>query len=130
MRLYVYNARTESMREVTITPDQAWGGDGCLGCGVGSGYLHLLPRRRLKPVAPPPQCAPSRPATATPSSPEPSEDAPHIRQEVAPPELPSRPPLEPPSTPPTISANAAPQTLATPCIEDGQCSTPTAVNAA
>eukprot|EP00965_Chrysotila_dentata_P230845 6198026-Pleurochrysis_carterae.AAC.2 len=23
-----------------------WGGDGCLGCGVGAGYLHSLPRKR------------------------------------------------------------------------------------
>ena len=27
-------------------PDSEWGGEGCLGCGVGSGYLHQLPPRR------------------------------------------------------------------------------------
>lgn len=46
VRLYVYNARTEAVREVMITPDRNWGGDGCLGCGVGAGYLHQLPQRR------------------------------------------------------------------------------------
>lgn len=46
VRLYVYNARTEIVREVMITPDRNWGGDGCLGCGVGAGYLHQLPQRR------------------------------------------------------------------------------------
>ena len=45
VRLYVYSVRTESLREVIITPDRAWGGEGCLGCGVGSGYLHSLPKR-------------------------------------------------------------------------------------
>jgi hypothetical protein len=46
VRLYVYNTRSESVREVVITPNMHWGGDGCLGCGVGAGYLHSLPRRR------------------------------------------------------------------------------------
>lgn len=46
VRLYVFNARSEDVREIMITPDRSWGGDGCLGCGVGSGYLHSLPRRR------------------------------------------------------------------------------------
>jgi len=46
VRLYVYNARSEQVRELVITPSRSWGGDGCLGCGVGSGYLHTLPRRR------------------------------------------------------------------------------------
>ena len=54
VRLYVYNVRTESMREVMITPDTNWGGEGCLGCGVGSGYLHQLPQRRDRPGRAPP----------------------------------------------------------------------------
>uniref|UniRef100_A0A7S4FC63 PDZ GRASP-type domain-containing protein n=1 Tax=Chrysotila carterae TaxID=13221 RepID=A0A7S4FC63_CHRCT len=46
VRLFVYSARAEVVRELTITPDRDWGGDGCLGCGVGAGYLHSLPRKR------------------------------------------------------------------------------------
>ena len=45
VRLYVYSVRSENVREVIITPDSGWGGDGCLGCGVGAGYLHTLPPR-------------------------------------------------------------------------------------
>ena len=46
VRLYIYSVRSETVREVIITPDRGWGGDGYLGCGVGSGYLHTLPPRR------------------------------------------------------------------------------------
>ena len=37
---YVYNTETDHCREVSITPNGAWGGDGSLGCGIGYGYLH------------------------------------------------------------------------------------------
>ena len=30
-------------REVSITPNGAWGGEGSLGCGIGYGYLHRIP---------------------------------------------------------------------------------------
>lgn len=82
VRLYVYNAGTEDVREVLITPDRMWGGEGCLGCGVGAGYLHALPHRRRPhkqkessliadssanapeqtPLSPPPQLQPQSPA--------------------------------------------------------------------
>lgn len=62
LRLYVYSVQSETVREVIITPDRGWGGDGCLGCGVGAGYLHLLPPRRdlhtSKRALPPPQPQP------------------------------------------------------------------------
>jgi predicted metalloprotease with PDZ domain len=48
VRLYVYNAATETVRECTIVPDNAWGGEGVLGCALGAGYLHLLPQSRLR----------------------------------------------------------------------------------
>lgn len=48
LKLYVYNTDTDGCREVTITPNKSWGGDGCLGCGIGYGYLHRIP---TKPVA-------------------------------------------------------------------------------
>lgn len=43
LKLYVYNTETDHCREVTITPNGAWGGDGSLGCGIGYGYLHRIP---------------------------------------------------------------------------------------
>ncbi|KAG8468376.1 hypothetical protein KFE25_013459 [Diacronema lutheri] len=48
VRLYVYNAATESVRECTIVPDNGWGGEGVLGCALGAGYLHSLPQSRLR----------------------------------------------------------------------------------
>ncbi|XP_033728856.1 Golgi reassembly-stacking protein 2-like isoform X2 [Pecten maximus] len=47
LRLYIYNTETDSCREVTITPNGAWGGDGSLGCGIGYGYLHRIPKRQF-----------------------------------------------------------------------------------
>nr|XP_022326434.1 Golgi reassembly-stacking protein 2-like isoform X1 [Crassostrea virginica] len=47
LRLYVYNTDTDSCREVTITPNGAWGGEGSLGCGIGYGYLHRIPKRQF-----------------------------------------------------------------------------------
>ncbi|XP_066521544.1 Golgi reassembly-stacking protein 2 [Hoplias malabaricus] len=45
LKLYVYNTDTDSCREVVITPNSAWGGEGSLGCGIGYGYLHRIPTR-------------------------------------------------------------------------------------
>ncbi|CAI8042109.1 Golgi reassembly-stacking protein 2 [Geodia barretti] len=43
IKLYVYNTDTDNCREVSLTPDSEWGGEGSLGCGIGYGYLHRLP---------------------------------------------------------------------------------------
>ena len=43
LKLYIYNTETDHCREVTITPNGAWGGEGSLGCGIGYGYLHRIP---------------------------------------------------------------------------------------
>ncbi len=45
LKLYVYNVETDGCREVTITPNRTWGGEGILGCGIGYGYLHRIPTR-------------------------------------------------------------------------------------
>ncbi|XP_058888247.1 Golgi reassembly-stacking protein 2-like isoform X3 [Acipenser ruthenus] len=45
LKLYVYNTDTDNCREVVITPNAAWGGEGSLGCGIGYGYLHRIPTR-------------------------------------------------------------------------------------
>lgn len=47
LKMYVYNIDKDSCREVTITPNTKWGGDGSLGCGIGYGYLHRIPIRVL-----------------------------------------------------------------------------------
>ncbi|KAF3694873.1 Golgi reassembly-stacking protein 2 [Channa argus] len=43
VKLYVYNTDTDNCREVLITPNSDWGGEGSLGCGIGYGYLHRIP---------------------------------------------------------------------------------------
>jgi hypothetical protein len=43
VKLIVFNAKTEELREIVIVPDFAWGGEGCLGCDVGSGMVHWVP---------------------------------------------------------------------------------------
>uniref|UniRef100_A0A158PAV5 Golgi reassembly stacking protein 2 n=1 Tax=Angiostrongylus cantonensis TaxID=6313 RepID=A0A158PAV5_ANGCA len=43
LKLYVYNVDTDVVREVSLTPNSAWGGEGCLGCDIGYGYLHRIP---------------------------------------------------------------------------------------
>jgi hypothetical protein len=45
MKLYVYNSETDSTREINLTPNIGWGGEGSLGCGIGYGYLHRIPFR-------------------------------------------------------------------------------------
>ncbi|KAK9302046.1 hypothetical protein QLX08_005787 [Tetragonisca angustula] len=48
LKLYVYNTEDDSCREVTITPNHTWGGEGSLGCGIGYGYLHRIPIRNIQ----------------------------------------------------------------------------------
>ncbi|MEE6467366.1 hypothetical protein FKM82_007216 [Ascaphus truei] len=50
LKMLVYNTDTDSCRDVFVTPNGAWGGEGSLGCGIGYGYLHRIP---LQPVLPP-----------------------------------------------------------------------------
>jgi len=49
LKLYVYNTESDACREVTITPNSQWGGEGSLGCGIGYGYLHRIPLRAVLP---------------------------------------------------------------------------------
>ncbi len=48
LKLYVYNFESDNVREVLLTPNSAWGGEGSLGCGIGYGYLHRIPIREIK----------------------------------------------------------------------------------
>lgn len=43
LKLYVYNCDEDLCREVVITPNSKWGGEGSLGAGIGFGYLHRIP---------------------------------------------------------------------------------------
>uniref|UniRef100_UPI003AABCEC2 Golgi reassembly-stacking protein 1-like n=1 Tax=Centroberyx gerrardi TaxID=166262 RepID=UPI003AABCEC2 len=49
LKLLVYNTQSDQCREVVVTPNGAWGGEGSLGCGIGYGYLHRIPTRPLQP---------------------------------------------------------------------------------
>ncbi|SAM76768.1 related to GRH1-acetylated protein, involved in ER to Golgi transport [Ustilago bromivora] len=53
LRLYVYNSDYDHTREVIIVPNREWGGEGLLGCGVGYGLLHRIPKPRDLPKVPP-----------------------------------------------------------------------------
>ncbi|XP_048858124.1 Golgi reassembly-stacking protein 1-like [Brienomyrus brachyistius] len=61
LKLLVYSTETDCCREVVVTPNGAWGGEGSLGCGIGYGYLHRIPGRpgtantgKSTPTPPPP----------------------------------------------------------------------------
>uniref|UniRef100_A0A1A8P6L9 Golgi reassembly stacking protein 2, 55kDa n=1 Tax=Nothobranchius rachovii TaxID=451742 RepID=A0A1A8P6L9_9TELE len=47
LKLYVYGTDADNCREVVITPNSDWGGEGSLGCGIGYGYLHRIPTQLL-----------------------------------------------------------------------------------
>nr|XP_010339789.1 Golgi reassembly-stacking protein 1 isoform X3 [Saimiri boliviensis boliviensis] len=72
LKLMVYNSESDSCREVTVTPNAAWGGEGSLGCGIGYGYLHRIPTQapsyHRKPPGAPPLSAPSPGAPPTDAS--------------------------------------------------------------
>lgn len=44
LRLWVYNHEYAVTRLVTLTPSRSWGGEGALGCVLGFGALHRLPK--------------------------------------------------------------------------------------
>ncbi|CAB1328490.1 unnamed protein product [Coregonus sp. 'balchen'] len=48
LKLYVYNTDTDNCRDVVITPNSEWGGEGSLGCGIGYGYLHRIPTQTFE----------------------------------------------------------------------------------
>ncbi|ROL44719.1 Golgi reassembly-stacking protein 1 [Anabarilius grahami] len=49
LKLLVYDTDTNKCREVVVTPNGAWGGEGSLGCGIGYGYLHRIPAQPDSP---------------------------------------------------------------------------------
>ncbi|XP_056148912.1 Golgi reassembly-stacking protein 1-like isoform X1 [Lampris incognitus] len=68
LKLLVYNTETDACREVVVTPNGAWGGEGSLGCGIGYGYLHRIPASPDVSIATPPPSAPEEsPSSTTPT---------------------------------------------------------------
>ncbi|GAA5853954.1 hypothetical protein JCM8547_008168 [Rhodosporidiobolus lusitaniae] len=51
LRLFVYNSDYDVTREAILVPNRSWGGEGLLGCGVGYGLLHKIPRPQDRPAA-------------------------------------------------------------------------------
>ncbi|EAL19563.1 hypothetical protein CNBG1920 [Cryptococcus deneoformans B-3501A] len=49
LRLFVYNADLDNLREVVLYPTRQWGGEGLIGCGIGYGLLHRIPRPSTPP---------------------------------------------------------------------------------
>lgn len=52
LRLFVYNADYDVTREAILVPNRSWGGEGLLGCGVGYGLLHRIPKPQDRAVEP------------------------------------------------------------------------------
>ncbi|PLW24398.1 hypothetical protein PCASD_08363 [Puccinia coronata f. sp. avenae] len=53
LRLFVYNADYEVTREVVIVPNRSWGSaEGLLGCSIGFGLLHRIPKTTTATTAP------------------------------------------------------------------------------
>ncbi|NXY31723.1 GORS1 protein, partial [Pomatorhinus ruficollis] len=59
LKLMVYNTEADSIREVVVTPNGAWGGEGSLGCGIGYGYLHRIPTQSMTSKKKPESKSPS-----------------------------------------------------------------------
>lgn len=72
LKLMVYNTETDSCREIFVTPNGAWGGEGSLGCGIGYGYLHRIPTQsavpKKKPEVGPPSPLPPGDARLDPAT--------------------------------------------------------------
>ncbi|GAA5930449.1 hypothetical protein JCM10213_001094 [Rhodosporidiobolus nylandii] len=116
LRLFVYNSDYDVTREAILVPNRSWGGEGLLGCGVGYGLLHRIPkpqdRPRLPPHAavgvppPPPQAGASSPQRyAAPPPPRASSDRLNSFSSTGP-LSPSKNPLY--AAPPPPRASAAP----------------------
>ncbi|GMT00954.1 hypothetical protein PENTCL1PPCAC_23128, partial [Pristionchus entomophagus] len=92
LKLYVYNVDSDVVREVSLTPNSAWGGEGCLGCDIGYGYLHRIPisvdRSKGTSVPPPHPTLMQQPVSATASpyvTPVGKTGIPQVDQVLAPP---------------------------------------------
>jgi len=70
MQVYVYNCDSETVREVILVPNNEWGGDGNIGCDIGTGLFHRIPAPRRPPGSTLPSAPRSVPApVGVPSAP-------------------------------------------------------------
>lgn len=69
--LYVYSSKTNRVRLVDIQPNRTWGGNGCLGCDVGYGYIHRIPSPPLEENPLPPPSTTPKPTSSIPLNPTP-----------------------------------------------------------
>ncbi|GAA5982783.1 hypothetical protein JCM10908_006786 [Rhodotorula pacifica] len=73
LRLFVYNSDYDVTREAILVPNRSWGGEGLLGCGVGYGLLHRIPKPQDR-VEPPPHPDPPRTDAPLPAAPPPGPE--------------------------------------------------------
>lgn len=82
VKLIVFNARNEDLREIEIVPNFEWGGEGCMGCDVGSGMVHWIPKKfNDKPVIGTIQTSapPMTSSSPVPPQPQPQSSAPSLQ---------------------------------------------------
>ncbi|ELU00246.1 hypothetical protein CAPTEDRAFT_229055 [Capitella teleta] len=117
LKLYVYNIESDRCREVTITPNGAWGGEGSLGCGIGYGYLHRIPMV-LSPPAQSSSVSPATPEKVVDGFSEISLSASSSASALSAPGIPSASPLQAGGSPtiPVASSNAGGAAKAAPFV--------------
>ncbi|XP_026190330.1 uncharacterized protein LOC34620408 [Cyclospora cayetanensis] len=89
LTLFVFNKDTERVRRLVLQPCDNWGGEGCLGCDVGSGFLHRVPFSRAAKDDADVRTAAAVAAAAVPSTsapPQTREVPTHLLQEMQPPQ--------------------------------------------
>eukprot|EP00933_Yihiella_yeosuensis_P045421 TRINITY_DN40792_c0_g1_i1.p1 TRINITY_DN40792_c0_g1~~TRINITY_DN40792_c0_g1_i1.p1 ORF type:complete len:408 (-),score=122.46 TRINITY_DN40792_c0_g1_i1:258-1481(-) len=108
IQVYVYNADSETVREATLVPNNDWGGEGCIGCDIGTGLLHRIPAPRRPPGG---GLAAAQAATAA------------VTAKAPPGAIPTPPVaaagLPAPAYPPGVAAPAAPAGIAVPGVAAG-----------
>lgn len=105
LKLYVYNCDEDKCREVVITPNSKWGGDGSLGAGIGFGYLHRIPIRTSEQPESKPLLQ-SNSATSNPTMTSPAVKSQIVNPAINPPQpipfIPMVPPLASTFAPPIV----------------------------
>ncbi|XP_043922882.1 Golgi reassembly-stacking protein 1 [Protopterus annectens] len=113
VKLMVYNTETDYCREVTVTPNGAWGGEGSLGCGIGYGYLHRIPGQTVKlkekEIKPPSPLPPSNIPSTLPSPLLPSNMPSMLQSPLLPSNMPSMPPANGYTEVPLVVSSAQPE---------------------
>lgn len=141
LRLFVYNSDFDVTREVVIVPNRAWGaqsaGAGLLGCGIGYGVLHRIPRPSEESARPSPSTTPRQmqPAQFNQPSQQPSSSQAHPQSQQqqahasSSTSVPSRPSVTSSIPPKRMTASVVPATpprTASPANNVGRIASPAA----